>query len=186
MNKNKVAMVLFAVAGLVLGAEALRAARSAASSGTIVAAGQMLSARADHSATLLQDGRVLIAGGLVKNGQFLKTAELYDPEKKSFVATGEMSVGRVGQAAVRLKDGEVLVVGGWEVSGSTDSADLYDLKTGKFSALPAMNSKRARPTATLLNDGRVLIAGGGLSDRAGESLRRFMTRARKNLRDRAR
>ncbi len=149
------------------GPEALRAGQSVSSTGRIAPAGQMLSPRADHSATLLNDGRVLIAGGLLKNGRFLKTAELYDPQKGSFVATGEMMAGRVGQAAVLLQDGRVLVAGGWTSSGPTASAEWYDPRTGKFSVLPAMTTSRARPTATVLLDGRVLIAGGGHSDREG-------------------
>ncbi len=166
MNKNTVALLIGA-AGLILTVEGMRAGGSAESRGSITAAGEMLWARADHSATLLKDGRVLLAGGMVKNGEFLKTAELYDPEKRSFVATGEMNVGRVGQAAVLLKDGSVLIVGGWAPNGPIDSAELYDPRTGKFSSLGSMTCKRARPTATLLNDGRVLVAGGGSSDREG-------------------
>ncbi len=165
--KWRLCLIVPACLLLILGAEALRAGRSVTTIGTIAPAGQMLSPRADHSATLLNDGRVLIAGGLLKNGQFLKTAELYDSKKGSFVATGDMNVGRVGQAGVLLRDGRVLLVGGWASSGPTESAELYDPRTGKFSTLPAMTTSRARPTATLLIDGRVLIAGGGHSDREG-------------------
>jgi hypothetical protein len=98
----------------------------------------MLSARADHSATSLRDGRALLAGGLVKNGQFLKTAELYDPSTGNFNATGEMSVGRVGQAAALLADGRVLIVGGWATSGPTDSAEaqVAGIATARVSGLP--------------------------------------------------
>lgn len=169
MRSAMAKLSLLAMAGLafLLTTQARRAGLTPDSLGLIAPAGQMLSARADHSATLLNDGHVLIAGGLLKNGQFLSSAEIYDPAKGSFVATGEMSTRRVGQAAVLLKDGRVLIVGGWAQSGPTNSADLYDPRTGKFSSIAPMISPRARPTATLLTDGRVLVAGGGLSDREG-------------------
>ena len=135
--------------------------------GVITPIGSMTSARSGHSAILLQDGRVLIAGGMVKNGQFLKTAEVYDPRNSSFTPTGEMSFNRVGMASAILKDGRVLLAGGWAPGRPTDVAELYDPRTGKFTTVEKLSVARARPTATLLNDGRVLIAGGGSGDRQG-------------------
>lgn len=136
-------------------------------SGQIVEAGHMLAPRSGHTATLLRDGRVLIVGGMVRNGQFLDTAELYDSEKKTFTPTGTMSIRRVGHAAALLHDGRVLIVGGWVVGGATDRAELYDPRTGRFTAVASMHETRGRPTATPLADGRVLIAGGSVEDRAG-------------------
>src|SRR5271157_5454300 len=92
---NTRTLLLFAVAALFLAGYASRAARTLNLEGTIAPAGQMLSPRAGHSATLLLDGRVLIAGGLVKNGEFLKTTELFDPVRGTFSPSGEMSVARV-------------------------------------------------------------------------------------------
>ena len=135
--------------------------------GRIVEAGHMLSPRSGHTATLLKDGRVLIAGGMVRNGEFLDSAELYDPNTHRFTPTGRMFTKRVGLAATLLADGRVLIVGGWS-PGPTDAAEIYDPKTGKFSQLPPMTEKRARPETVLLHDGQVLIAGGGSSDRVGE------------------
>ncbi len=129
------------------------------SRGKIVENGHMLAPRSGHSATLLHDGRVLIAGGMVRNGQFLDTTELYDPAKQTFTSSGRMSTRRVGPAAALLHDGRVLIAGGWS-EGPTDTAEVYDPATGKFSPLPSMTSRRARPLATTLPDGRVLITGG--------------------------
>jgi hypothetical protein len=115
----------------------------------------MLEPRSGQTATLLPDGRVLIAGGMLRNQAFYKSAELYDPE------TGEMSIGRVGQVAVLLRSGKALIAGGWIGYGTTDSAELYDPATGKFTVIARMTTRRARPSATLLTDGNVLLAGGG-------------------------
>lgn len=135
--------------------------------GRVVEAGHMWSPRSGHTATLLKDGRVLIAGGMVRNGEFLDSAELYDPATRQFTPTGKMFTKRVGLAATLLADGRVLIVGGWS-PGPTDAAEIYDPKTGRFSQLSPMTEKRARPETALLQDGRVLIAGGGRGDRVGE------------------
>ena len=132
--------------------------------GSISFAGQMLEPRSGHSATLLADGRVLIAGGMRRNQDFYKSAELYDPSTAKFQPTGEMSVGRVGQIAVLLATGNVLMAGGWVGHGGTDTVELYDPASGKFTVLPKMTTKRGRPSATVLANGDVLIAGGEATD----------------------
>jgi len=117
--------------------------------------GSMVQARRNTTATLLPDGRVLIAGG--DNGKaVLAAAELYDPTTGTFTATGSMALSRVGHTATLLPDGRVLVAG-----GASASAELYDSTTGKFSPTGSMAHARNHHTATLLNDGLVLIAGGG-------------------------
>src|SRR3974390_2437710 len=120
----------------------------------------MLSPRSGHTATRLPDGRVLIAGGMRRNQDFYRSAELYDPATGKFQPTGEMSIARVGQAAVLLRSGKVLIAGGWIGHGCTDSAELYDPATGQFSVIAKMTTRRGRPSATLLANGDVLIAGG--------------------------
>jgi hypothetical protein len=120
----------------------------------------MLQPRSGQSATLLPDGRVLMAGGMRRNQDFYKSAELYDPATGKFQMTGAMSVGRVGHIAVMLQSGKVLIAGGWVGMGGTDSAELYDPATGTFTVIARMTMPRGRPSATLLNDGDVLIAGG--------------------------
>ena len=135
--------------------------------GSVSPASPMLEPRSGHTATLLQDGKVLIAGGMRRNQDFYTSAELYDPATRTFQATGAMTVARVGHAAVLLRSGKVLVVGGWVGRGCTDSAELYDPATGKFTALSKMTGKRGRPSATLLGTGDVLIAGGADRDTPG-------------------
>ena len=122
-------------------------------------------ARDFHTATLLPDGRVLIAGG---NNWDLMTvaasAELYDPATGTFSPTGSMTAARAAHTATLLADGRVLVTGGEYLEGTNwgylSSAELYDPKTGKFSPTGPMGSARWRHSATLLSDGRVLITGG--------------------------
>ena len=135
--------------------------------GSVSAAWPMLEPRSGHTATLLQDGKVLIAGGMRRNQDFYSSAELYDPATGKFEATSAMTVARVGHAAVLLRSGKVLVVGGWVGRGCTDSAELYDPATGKFTVLPKMIGKRGRPAAALLGSGDVLITGGADHDTPG-------------------
>jgi uncharacterized repeat protein (TIGR01451 family) len=126
----------------------------AQSAGTFTATGNMTTARSRHIATLLRNGRVLIAGGG-------SSAELYDPFTKTFTLTGSMTTSRFGPTATLLDDGKVLIAGGATPNGIIlASAELYDPLTGIFTRTGNMISARSGHTSTLLNDGRVLIAGG--------------------------
>lgn len=161
MNRPRMFLASLATITLALTATAFRAPlASTIRTGSVALGASMLEPRSGHTATLLPDGKVLIAGGMRRNQDFYKSAELYDPATGKFQPTGDMSVGRVGQIAVLLKSGKVLVAGGWVGHGGTDSAELYDPATGKFTAISRMTARRGRPSATLLRNGDVLIAGG--------------------------
>ena len=130
------------------------------SAGTLKATGSMSVGRCCHTATLLPNGKVLVAGGFQQEGDLQASAELYDPAAGKFVPTGSMTIARVGHSALLLKNGKVLLVGGFGDNGQLASAEIYDPATGKFTPTGSMSSRRGGFTATLLKDGKVLIAGG--------------------------
>ncbi|MEO5886197.1 MAG: kelch repeat-containing protein [Anaerolineales bacterium] len=119
--------------------------------------------RAAHTATLLSDGRVLIAGGFREEGTSeiaIASAEIFDPETNTFTPTSDMNAPRNGHTATLLPNGQVLIAGGWNQSGRTSTAELYDPQTGKFDYTGRLMAPRQGFTATLLKNGKVLIAGG--------------------------
>jgi N-acetylneuraminic acid mutarotase len=132
--------------------------------GSWTATGTMATPRSGFSATLLPNGRVLVAGGMNGIDPVMASAELYDPTTGSWSATGAMTTPRRGNTATLLPDGKVLVAGGDNSNGPgatwTASAELYDPTTGSWTATGSMATPRAFHTATLLPDGRVLVAGG--------------------------
>ncbi|NMO20668.1 kelch-like protein [Pyxidicoccus fallax] len=125
--------------------------------GTWSVTGSMAEGRANHTATRLPDGRVLVVGG---SSDHLPTAELYDPATGTWSATGSMAEHREEHTATRLPDGRVLIVGGWSGSGHLATAEVYDPATGTFSPTGSMAAPREEHTATLLPDGKVLVVGG--------------------------
>ncbi|WP_375768069.1 FG-GAP-like repeat-containing protein [Archangium gephyra] len=123
--------------------------------------GRMGSARRYHTATLLPDGKVLIAGGSDASGNQLVSAELYDPATGSFSPVGGMGFGRRHHTATLLPNGKVLVAGGDGYSfAPANTAELYDPATGTWSATGGMMSPRRFHTANLMANGKVLVAGG--------------------------
>ena len=132
--------------------------------GAFVAAGQFVTPRFDHSATLLQDGRVLLAGGYDTNGVALKSAEIFNPGTNSFQATGSLAYERANHTATLMQDGTVLFVGGTLSDDPYGTYELYNPSTGLFQSAgidPNGILGRTGHTATLLWDGTVLITGGG-------------------------
>ena len=142
------------------------------------ATGSMTIPRTNYTATLLQSGKVLIAGGQ-RSGQTTAAAEVYDPVARSFSATGSLSAPREGHAATLLHDGRVLIVGGDKGNCTSscfyNTAELYDpvagtfsLATGTLPVAPAIPVASPLGTAAsiLLANGKVLIAGGGIGGTA--------------------
>jgi hypothetical protein len=149
----------------------------------------MNEARATGMATLLPNGKVLIAGGTRIIPSFvtapvivtLSSTEIYDPVANTFAAsTPSMNQARCCATATSLPNGKVLIAGGQRfdnsagpppvfISSTLSSTELYDPQTNTFAAsTPSMNQARCCATATLLPNGKVLIAGG--SDNTGNSL----------------
>jgi len=146
---------------------------------TFTSVGAMTLAHALHTATLLVDGTVLIAGGYCAstcttggggNSQagISLVAEIFDPSTSNFTGVGAMRTTLAGQTAVRLGDGTVLLAGGISAgnpggggaAAATNAAESYRPNTQTFASTGSMTDSRVSHSATLLNDGTVLIAGG--------------------------
>jgi hypothetical protein len=132
--------------------------------------GDMTEPRGFQTATLLQDGKVLMAGGSEStNGT---TAELYDPGSRAFAATGSLQHARLFHTATLLNDGKVLIVGGsgqqLDLSGGTSEpvlvSELYDPGAGTFTETGALATARLFHSAVRLADGRVAVIGGVSSE----------------------
>lgn len=131
----------------------------------------MSAARFEHTATLLDDGRVLMAGGLGPSGGIvspLASTEIFDPAASIFISSGDLAEGRTNHAASLLDDGRVLVSGGAGGQAgdlSLASAELFDPGQGGWSAAPPLSEARTGHTSSLLDDGRVLVSGGEANSR---------------------
>jgi hypothetical protein len=139
---------------------------TATRSGSWTPANAMATAREQHTATILTDGRVLVAGGLQGSGgstNALASAEIYDPGTGAWTAAGAMSAARAGHTATALASGKVLVVGGENQGGALASAEVYDPATNKWSAAGQLQTARYGQAAVLLTSGKVLVLGGRAS-----------------------
>jgi N-acetylneuraminic acid mutarotase len=136
------------------------------SSNTWTPTGHLTTARAGHAAALLEDGRVLVAGGqmVVAPGRppvFLDSAEIYDPATGQWTVTGSMHVRRQEPILTLLPDGRVFVAGSARTrSPDGRSAEIYDPDTGQWTRVADMSTPRNDHIQVLLDDGRVLVAGG--------------------------
>lgn len=132
-----------------------------ASAQNFTTTGSLNVARIWHTATLLNNGMVLISGGEIPTGNTTASAELYNPATGTFTTTGSMTTERNFHTATLLNNGMVLIAGGLAPTGNTSaSAELYNPTTGTFTTTGSLNSARLYHTATLLNNGMALIAGG--------------------------
>jgi hypothetical protein len=126
--------------------------------GTWSATGSLNTARYDHTATLLPNGTVVVAGG---EPEELVSAELYDPATGTWSVTGSLNDGRADSVETLLLNGMALVADGtsWDLS----SAELYDPATGTWSLTGSLNQARKDHAATLLLNGMVLVTGGAFA-----------------------
>ena len=139
------------------------------STGTFTATGSMHTVREQHTATLLPDGDVLVAGGLSQpgygsGGGSPTDAELYHPATGRWTRTAPMATPHFGQTATLLRNGWVLVAG-----GHTRAAEIYEPKRAIWVTAGSMTTVRSHQTATLLPDGHVLVTGGGGPDNVAQS-----------------
>ena len=127
-------------------------------------AASMASARLQPTATLLGDGRVLVAGGGADAESATASAEIYDPATDRWTRAAPMTTPRIEASALLLRTGEVLVAGGASSAanqdGSFDTAELYDPRTDRWRPTPKMAAAHAGADSAVLGDGNVLLAGG--------------------------
>jgi uncharacterized delta-60 repeat protein len=135
---------------------------SLASAATWTTVSSMTNSRYAHTATLLTDGRVLVAGGLNTTTGYLTNSEIFDPAIGAWTNTGALKTRRCSHTATMLPNGTVLVAGGNNGGGTQflASAEIYFPTTGTWTNTGALHIARENHTATLLMDGRVLVTGG--------------------------
>ena len=131
------------------------------STGVWSSTGALRAARMAMTATMLMNGKALIAGGETSASDSLGSSELYTEATGTFSLTGRLITPRAGHTATLLKSGMVLVAGGEDVNEiSTLKAELYNPATGKYTATGNMPSNRQEQAAVLLPSGSVLVVGG--------------------------
>jgi hypothetical protein len=132
-------------------------------SGTWSITGSMSINRIDHTATLLSNGQVLVAGGSDGSGNILNSCEVYDPTAGFWFLKGSLNnARRAGHTAINLTNGEVLVAGGSTGYGSVilNSCELFNPAICIWSPTDSMSTPRIWFSTSLLHDGKVLVAGG--------------------------
>ncbi|HLV80134.1 MAG TPA: kelch repeat-containing protein [Chthonomonadaceae bacterium] len=130
-------------------------------SGEIREAGRMIGSRSFFQPVLLDNSKVLAAGGYRQPNPHgtIRDCELYDPRKQRWKRTGAMQIPRELYAAVKLPNGDVLVIAGFSNGDITRTVERYETRRGRFRPAAGLQTARFGHTATLL-DGRILVAGG--------------------------
>lgn len=125
-----------------------------------------------HTATKLQDGRILVAGGFSATQKELNDCEIYDPQTNKWTVVAPLNIARYHHSAVLLPDGNVLVTGGKNSQYPTDpwlnSCELYDPNNNSWTIKKSLKVSRADHSQIILNNGLLLIAGGGMNNNTWE------------------
>jgi hypothetical protein len=138
----------------------------------------MISSRSNHSAIMLPDGRVFVAGGFGAGDVITGTAEIFISTQHRWIAAAAMPANceRAIHSTVQLKDGRIMLIGGVNANGVLDTSAVYDPTLNSWgancTAVTAMPTPLRSHTATLLFDGRVLVAGG--NDGLGEANKAYI------------
>jgi hypothetical protein len=131
----------------------------------IVGTVQLNVERRGHTATLLEDGKVLIVGGDNQSG-IVNQAELLDSASQTSSLAAMPIVARTDHTATRVADGRVLIIGGRDQNGSLTSTEIYNPLTARFTAGPSLTTPRSGHTAMVLANGNILVAVGDASGSA--------------------
>ena len=136
--------------------------------GIFRAIGSMNIKRTWHTATPLNGGRVLVAGGFDNQvpifGTYLSSAEVFDPNTETFSVVGGMTIPRIWFAATKLADGKVLIAGGSDGYGKwTSAAEIFNPSTMSFTNVQPMLTSRWILQSALMPNGQVLLPGGNVS-----------------------
>jgi N-acetylneuraminic acid mutarotase len=129
-------------------------------------------ARNTHSAVLLQDGRVLITGGVCLAGlQPTNTSEIYDPTTEKFTNTGSLNFARCSHKSYLLSSGKILIIGGHNPASLTNTnvdilsqSEIYDPQTGQFTLSGNEVIPRTNFRDYVFPNGSILLLGGFTKD----------------------
>lgn len=132
------------------------------------AAPALNTARSLFTAVRLNDGRMLVTGGLDALGAVTSSCEIYNPATNAFTPAANMIGVRAGHAAVTLADGRVMVAGGTNnytdlttaITNAVNTVEIYNPATNAWSSAPALGGRRVVPALTLLSNGKVMVSGG--------------------------
>jgi len=138
------------------------------STGNWTPTGSLSIARGDHTATLLPNGRVLVAGGRTGSSTYTNQVELYDPATGIWTPATSMNGQRGFHTATLLLNGQVLVAGGSVSAGQLSTVEVYDPASGNWTYVQSLKVARSVHTATLMTDGNVLVVGGSSSAASAE------------------
>src|SRR5436309_5885806 len=133
---------------------------SALSFAQILGTAQLNTERRGHTATLLQNGKILIVGGENQSGIIVSQAEILDPASLTSTPAPAAASPRTDHTATLLSDGRVLISGGRDQMSALDSTQIYDASLNSFSSGPSLKRARSGHSATALADGKILIVGG--------------------------